>query len=71
MASHQQDELKDVPPGRAGSAVLFVVCFAVMLVGFWLMGYGFEVGSALLFSGGLALSCGAFFVPMQLLARPS
>ena len=71
MSTHQHDELKDVPPGRAGSAVLFVVCFAVMLAGFWLMGWAFELGSPLLFAGGLALSCAAFYVPQQLLSRPS
>ena len=71
MADHQNDELKDVPPGRAGSAVLFVVCFAIMVAGFWLMSYAFEIGSPLLFAGGLTAACASFYIPMQLLSRPS
>ncbi len=71
MATHQRDDLKDVPPGRAGSAVLFLVCTAVFLAGFWAMAFGFEIGSAVVFSGGLLASCAAFFVPMQLLSRPN
>jgi hypothetical protein len=71
VASRQNDELQDVPPGRAGSAVLFVVMFAVMVGGFALMSYAFELGSPLLFSAGLLLSCAAFYIPMQLLSRPS
>ena len=71
MASHQRDDLKDVPPGRAGSAVLYVVCLAVFLAGFVLMSYAFEIGSPLLFSAGLLASGGAWFVPMGLTGRPS
>ncbi len=70
MSSHQNDELKDVPPGRAGSAVLFVLCFAIMVAGFSLMSFAFELGSPLLFAGGLAVSCASFYIPMQLLSRP-
>jgi hypothetical protein len=71
MADHQRDDLKDVPPGRAGSAVLFVVCSIVLIASFWFMSYAFEIGSPLLFSAGLVAACAAFFVPMQLLSRPS
>jgi uncharacterized RDD family membrane protein YckC len=71
MATHQRDDLKDVPPGRAGSAVLFLVCAAVFLASFWAMAYGFEIGSPLVFSGGLLAACAAYFVPMQLLGRPN
>jgi hypothetical protein len=70
MATHQRDDLKDVPPGRAGSAVLFLVCSALLLFSFWLMAYGFELGSPLLFGAGLVAASASFFVPMQLLGRP-
>ena len=70
MADHQNDELKDVPPGRAGSAVLYVVCILLFLASFPLMSYAFDVGSPLLFTGGLAAACAAFYIPMQLLSRP-
>lgn len=70
MARHQDDELQDVPPGKAGSAVLYVVCGLVFLISFPLFGYAFEVGSPLLFGAGLVLACAAFYIPMQLLARP-
>jgi amino acid permease len=70
MATHQRDDLKDVPPGRAGSAVLFVVCAVLLLASFWSMAYSFEIGSAPLFVVGLAAASASFFVPMQLLGRP-
>ena len=70
MADHQDDELKDVPPGKVGSAVLYVVCGLLFLASFPAMSYAFEVGSPLLFSGGLAAACAAFYIPMQLLGRP-
>jgi hypothetical protein len=70
MANHQRDDLQDVPPGRAGSAVLFVVCAAILVASFWLMSYGFELGSPLLFGAGLLAACGSYYVPMQLLGRP-
>lgn len=70
MATHQRDDLQDVPPGRAGSAVLFVVCFAVLVASFWLMSFAFEIGSALLFSAGLLVASVSFFVPVQMLDRP-
>ncbi len=59
-----------MPPGRAGSAVLFVVCSALLVFSFWLMAYGFEIGSALVFGAGLLAACASYFVPMQLLGRP-
>ena len=71
MASHQHDELQDVPPGRAGSAVLFVVCFALLVGSFSLMSFAFEIGSPLLFIAGLVAASASYFVPMQLLGRPS
>lgn len=71
MATHQRDDLKDVPPGRAGSAVLFVVCFVLLIGSFWLLGYGFELGSPLLFTAGLLVASASYFVPQQLLGRPS
>jgi hypothetical protein len=70
MARHQDDELQDVPPGKAGSAVLYVVCAIAFIASFWLFGYAFEVGSPLLFGAALLLASAAFYVPMQLLARP-
>ncbi len=70
MADHQDDELKDVPPGKAGSAVLYVLCSLLFLASFPFMSYAFEVGSPLLFGGGLIAACAAFYVPMQLLGRP-
>ncbi len=70
MATHQDDELQDVPPGKAGSAVLYLVGVLALLVGFYAFAYSFEVGSPLLFAGGLLLSSAAFYVPMQLLGRP-
>ena len=70
MATHQDDELQDVPPGKAGSAVLYVVCLLAFLASFSLMSFAFEIGSALLFTGGLVLASAAFFVPLQSLARP-
>jgi hypothetical protein len=70
MANRQRDDLKDVPPGRAGSAVLFVVCAALLVFSFWLMAYGFEIGSPLVFGAGLLGACASYFVPMQLLGRP-
>jgi len=70
MDSHQHDELKDVPPGQGTSAALFVLCFALLIGSFWLFGYAFEVGSPLLFVGGLLAASAAYFVPQQLLPRP-
>ncbi|WNB84396.1 hypothetical protein [Cellulomonas sp. ATA003] len=71
MANHQDDELQDVPPGKAGSAALYVVCLVVFLAGFYAMALGFETGSPWLFTGGLLASSASFFVPLQMLARPS
>ena len=70
MATHQRDDLQDVPPGRAGSAALFVVCLALFIASFPFMSWAFEIGSALLFSLGLVAACAAFFFPMQSLRRP-
>jgi hypothetical protein len=70
MASHQHDDLKDVPPGRAGSAALFVVCLAIFVAGFYLMAIAFDTGSPLLFSAGLLASAGSWFLPMGLTGRP-
>ncbi|WP_298457102.1 hypothetical protein [uncultured Cellulomonas sp.] len=70
MATHQDDELQDVPPGKAGSAAVFVLCLLAFLGSFSLMSFAFEIGSPLLFVGGLLLASAAFFVPQQLLGRP-
>ena len=70
MGTHQDDELQDVPPGKAGSAALFVVCLLLLVASFSLMSFAFEVGSPLLFGGGLLAASAAFFVPLQLLGRP-
>ena len=70
MSTHQRDDLQDVPPGKAGSAVLFVVCAVLLAGSFWFMAWAFEIGSALLFSAGLVAACAAFYIPLQLLGRP-
>jgi hypothetical protein len=70
MASHQHDDLQDVPPGRAGSAVLFVFCLAIFVAGFYLMALAFDTGSPLIFAAGLVAACGAWFLPMGLVGRP-
>ncbi len=70
MASHQHDDLKDVPPGRAGSAVLYVVCLAIFVAGWYLMAIAFDTGSPLLFSAGLLAAVGAWFLPLGLTGRP-
>ncbi len=46
--------------------VLFVVCFAIFITGFWLMGEAFVHDSAIYFTGGLLASSLAFFIPIQL-----
>ncbi len=46
--------------------VLFVVCFAIFITGFWLMGEAFAHDSAIYFTGGMLASCVAFFIPIQL-----
>ena len=70
MADHQRDDLKDVPPGRAGSAVLYVVCIALFLASFAVMSYGFDIGSPLVFTAGLLAAGGAWFIPLGLAGRP-
>jgi hypothetical protein len=70
MASHQHDDLKDVPPGRAGSAALFVVCLALFIGGLYLMALAFDTASPLIFTAGLLAAGGAWFVPMGLTGRP-
>jgi hypothetical protein len=70
MASHQDDDLKDVPPGRAAGAVLYVVCLAIFLAGFYLMAIAFDTGSPLLFTAGLLAAGGAWFLPLGLAGRP-
>ena len=71
MATHQHDDLKDVPPGRAGSAVLFVFCLALFCASFVCMSYAFDIGSPLLFGAGLVAAGGAWLLPLGVLDRPS
>lgn len=54
----------ETPPAVRG--IFFLVCFAIFITGFWLMGEGFVHDSALYFVGGLLASCMAFFIPVQL-----
>lgn len=54
-----------VPPGP----LLFVLMFAAILAGFWLMGQGFSQDDGVMFTGGLLLAGLAYFVPLQLTGR--
>lgn len=53
-----------VPPAVQG--VFFLVCFAIFILGFWLMGEAFVHDSALYFVGGMLASSVAFFIPIHL-----
>jgi len=55
------------PTGALG-VVMFVLCFALFIGGFYLMAIAFDGASALMFVAGLLASGLAFFVPLQLLA---
>lgn len=46
--------------------IFFLVCFAIFLTGFWLMGAAFVHHSAIYFTGGMLLSSIAFFIPIQM-----
>ncbi len=46
--------------------IFFLVCFAIFITGFWLMGQAFVHHSAIYFTGGMLASCIAFFIPIQL-----
>lgn len=56
---------RPVPPGP----LLFVLMFAFILIGFWLMGNGFAQDDGIMFSGGLLLAGLAYFVPLQITGR--
>lgn len=50
------------PPTRI---IMFLICFALLVVGFYLMAISFDTESALLFTLGLLLAGGAFVIPMR------
>ena len=50
----------------AGRPLLFLPFLLIFIAGLWLMGYGYDEGSALLFSAGLLASGVAFAVPLHL-----
>lgn len=56
-------ETPSQPPAASG-VLLFAVCFLLLLVGFWLMGYGYETGLGPVFSGGLLAAGLAFMIPL-------
>jgi hypothetical protein len=57
--------LEQPPPPAAGRVLLFALCFAMLLGGFYLMGWAFDHASITLFSVGIALSGGGFFLAMH------
>lgn len=50
-------------PTSAGP-LMFVLCFALMLVGFWMMAVSFSSDNGVVFSGGLLLAGAAFLIPI-------
>ncbi len=52
-------------PPAAVRVLLFAFCFALLLAGFYLMGLAFDNASITLFTIGILLSGGAFFVAMH------
>ncbi|QTE31515.1 hypothetical protein J4E96_13030 [Pengzhenrongella sicca] len=56
-------------PAGALGVVIFVICLALFVGGFYLMAVSFDSDSALLFVGGLVASSLAFLIPLELLPR--
>jgi hypothetical protein len=50
----------------AAGPLLFLPFMALFVVGLWLLGYGFEQGSGLIFGLGLLVAGIAFMVPLTL-----
>lgn len=45
--------------------VMFALCFALLLVGFYLMGISFDSESPWLFTAGLLIAGGSFALPLR------
>lgn len=61
-----EDHRTSAPPS---GAILFVLCFALLIVGFVLMGMAFNDGNGFLFGLGILLSGVAFMIPISLGSR--
>lgn len=62
-ADHIGDHRFTDRPASAGPLV-FVLCFVLMLAGFWTMAVSFDLENGLVFSGGLLLAGLAFLIPL-------
>lgn len=45
--------------------MMFILCMALVLLGFYLMGISFDTESPWIFTAGLLLAGGAFGIPMR------
>lgn len=52
--------------GRPASAgpLVFVLCFVLLVAGFWAMAVSFDMENGLVFTGGLVLASLAFLIPL-------
>ena len=72
MSASQASELEHAPvteeqppPPGVARVLLFLVCFALMLAGFWLMGYAVDHASIALFTAGIVASGLGFFLALH------
>ncbi|WP_149203381.1 hypothetical protein [Actinotalea subterranea] len=68
MNDYEDDDAYTTHP-EPTRVVMFLVCLAALLAGFWLMGSGVTNGNGLVFAGGLLVSGIAFGIPMRDTAR--
>ncbi|MBD3781196.1 MAG: hypothetical protein IE923_18290 [Micrococcales bacterium] len=72
MSASQADEIERArvteeqpPPPPAARVLLFLFCFALMLGGFWLMGFAVDHASITGFTAGIVVSGLGFFLALH------